>query len=127
MRVETSINLECHNILSPLTARYHDIVSEYSAISPLVDKRYKRGAWIAGTGSLSKTMFGTLSEDDGIRYDNAIRNLHDNEKRMPSIMKDNILVTSLTLTKFNKTLQTIKINEAILNQAIDDFSVKLKN
>lgn len=51
----------------------------------------------------------------------------DNEKRLASLMKENILVTSSTLSKFNKTLYTIKLNEASLNQAIDDFSLKFKN
>lgn len=127
IQLETAYNLECHNILEPLTIRYHDLVSEYSAISHLVDKRFKRSAWIGGIGSLAKTIFGTLSEDDGIRYDNAIQNAYDNEKRLASLIKENVLITSSVLTEFNKTLHTIKINEANLNQVIDNFSLKLKN
>ncbi|KAL0880701.1 hypothetical protein ABMA27_001917 [Loxostege sticticalis] len=124
---KSNYNLECNNILEPLTVRYHDLVSEYSAISHLVDKRFRRGAWIGGIGSLAKTIFGTLNEDDGIKYDNAIQNVHDNEKRLASLIKENVLVTSSVLSQFNKTLHTIKLNEANLNQAIDDFSLKLKN
>ncbi|XP_038207596.1 uncharacterized protein LOC119829254 [Zerene cesonia] len=42
-------------------------------------------------------------------------------------MKENILITSSSLSKFNDTLHKIKINEARLNDAIDELSVKLRN
>lgn len=87
----------------------------------------RRSAWIGAIGTLSKTIFGTLNEDDAVKYDNAIQSLQDNEKRMVSLIKENILVTSSALSKFNDTLHTIKINEARLNEGIDNLSLKLKN
>lgn len=120
-----SNSLECHNILEPLSVRYKDIVSGYSAISHLVDKRFKR-AWIGGIGSLSKIVFGTLDENDAIRYDNAIKDFQNNEKRLGSLIKENILMTSNIFSKFNETLHSIKINEASLNIAIDNLTSKQK-
>lgn len=105
--------------------RYQDIVSGYSAISHLVEKRFKR-AWIGGIGSLSKIAFGTLDENDAIRYDNAIKDFQDSEKRLSSLLKENILITSNILSKFNETLHNIQINEASLNQAIDNLTSKQK-
>lgn len=127
MQIKMQSNLECYNLLEPLTVRYNDIVSEYSATAHLTEKRFKRGAWISGIGSLSKTIFGTLDENDGIRYNEAIQNMQNNEKRLATLMKENILITSTTLSKFNETIYKIKINEANLNQAIDNFSAQLKN
>ncbi|XP_053607488.1 uncharacterized protein LOC128673571 [Plodia interpunctella] len=127
IRLEKSYNLQCNNLLEPLTIRYHDIVSEYSTISHLVNRRSRRGAWIGAVGSLSKIVFGTLDENDAIKYDNAIRNVQDNEKRLSSLIKDNILITSEVLTNFNKTLQSIQLNEVSLNLVIDNFSSTLKN
>lgn len=103
------------------------MVSEYSSISHLVNKRFKRGAWIGGVGTLAKTIFGTLDENDAIKYDNAIRNIQDDEKKIASLVKDNVLVTTSSLKEFNITLNKIKFNEICLNEAIDKFSISLKN
>lgn len=127
IQMETMINLECHNTLEPLSVKYNDIVSAYSSISHLIgSKRFKR-AWIGAVGTLSKTIFGTLDEDDAIKYDNAIQNVQDNEKRLSSLIKESILVTTTTLSKFNETLHKIKINEASLDEAVNNLSLKLKN
>lgn len=71
IQIEVSNDLECHNVLEPLTIRYNDIVSEYSSISHLINKRFKR-AWIGGIGTLSKTNFGTLNEDDAVKYNDTL-------------------------------------------------------
>ncbi|CAF4944161.1 unnamed protein product [Pieris macdunnoughi] len=82
LQLETIDNLECQNILEPLTVRYNDLVNEFSSISHLTDSnRRKRSPWLGGIGSLAKIVFGTLDEDDAIKYDNAIRNSENNEKR----------------------------------------------
>lgn len=115
-------------MLEPLSVRYNDIVSEYSSISHLVDNnRVRRSAWLGVIGSLSKTIFGTLNEDDAIKYDNAIQSVQNNEKRLSSLVKENILVTTSTLSKLNKTFYEVKTNEINLNIAIDELSQKLKN
>lgn len=127
-QLETAGDLECHSILEPLSVRYNDIVSEYSSFSHLTSSsRVRRGAWLGIVGSLSKTIFGTLNEDDAIKYDNAIQSIQNNEKRLSSLIKENILVTTSTLSKLNKTFYNIKTNEVNLNIAIDDLSQKLKN
>lgn len=127
IQFEISESLECTNILEPLTIRYNDMVSEYSSIAHLVNNRFKRSAWIGGIGSLAKTIFGTLDENDAIKYDNAIRNIQDNEKRIASLIKENVLVTTSSLLEFNNTIYKIKLNEISLSEAIDKFSISLKN
>lgn len=127
-QLNITYQLECHNVLEPLTIRYKDIVSAYSSITHLTGtNKFKRSAWIGAVGTLSKTIFGTLNEDDAIKYDNAIRDVHDNQKKLASLIKDNILVTTSTFSKFNESLQTIKTNEIILNQGIENLTSKYNN
>lgn len=114
---------ECTNILQPLVLRLIDIRKDYSAISHLTSGREKRSAWLAGVGSLFKQVIGTMDEDDAIRYNNAIQTLNNNNIKLASILKDNILVTSTALSRYNKTLETITTNEGRLNDAI----IKLSN
>lgn len=114
--------------MEPLTTRYHDIVNDYASISHLVDSsRPKRSAWISGIGTIFKHIFGTLTEDDAVKYDDAINVIQNNQKGIVSLMKQNILVTTSTIENYNKTFHKIQINEAILNEAIDRFSVNIKN
>ncbi|KAH9631555.1 hypothetical protein HF086_004716 [Spodoptera exigua] len=125
--MKTMIGLECHNILEPLTVKFNDIVSEYSSIAHLTSNRFKRGAWISGIGTLSKTIFGTLDENDGVKYDTAIQSIQNNEKQLSSLIKENILITTSTFTELNKTLRNIVINEAKLNSGIDKLQSKFEN
>lgn len=120
-------NSECRNTLRPLSVRYMDIIREYSSLTHLIDNRIKRGAWIGGVGTIMKQIFGTLDENDAIKYDNAIEHVQNNQKRLASLMKENILVTTSTLSKYNETINKIKINEENLNLAIDKVSLNLKN
>lgn len=120
-------DIDCHNILEPLTVRYHDIVKEYSSISHLMNNRAKRSAWFGGVGTVFKHIFGTLDEDDALKYDDAISSVQNNQKELASLMKQNILVTTSTIASYNKTLYKIKFNEDSLTNAVDKFSLELKN
>lgn len=103
------------------------MAQEFSSISHLLDTRSRRSAWIGGGGTVLKYIFGTLDEDDGIRYNEAIESVQTDQKKLATLMKENILVTTSVISKFNDTLNRIKINEANLNQAIDKLSSGLQN
>lgn len=120
------ISTECHNMLQPLTVRYQDMNKEFESISHLLDNRVKRSAWIGGIGSLLKQIFGTLDEDDALRYDEAIETVQTDQAKLASLMKQNILVTTSVMTSYNSTLNKIKNNEANLNTAIDRLSLSLQ-
>lgn len=118
---------ECMNILDPLTTRYHDIVKKLDSVSHLLENRMKRSAWIGGIGSIVKQIFGNLDENDGLKYNEAIEAMQNDQQKLTSLMKNNILVTSSIITSYNKTLHQIKTNEANMNQAIEKLTLKLKN
>lgn len=67
--------------------------------------------WLGGISILSKIIFEIRNEDDAVKYDNAIRSTQNNEKRLGSLNKENILVTISTLFKTNETLHKIRMNE----------------
>lgn len=115
-------NSKCHNYLQPLAARLDSILRDYSAISHLISDRDKRSAWFAGIGSVFKQIIGTMDENDAIRYNNAIQSLDDNNKKLASLVKDNILMTNFAISNYNETLKTININEARLNSAIESLN-----
>lgn len=113
---------ECQSMLTPMVTRQRDLYKEFNSISHLLDTRSRR-AWVAGVGSVMKHIFGTLSEDDGIRYDEAITALQNNVKKSASLIRENILVTNSVISSFNKTVYNIKANEDNLNEAINKLSI----
>ncbi|XP_063830216.1 uncharacterized protein LOC135079489 [Ostrinia nubilalis] len=118
---------ECNSVLEPLAILYHNMVQDFTSISHLLENRSRRSAWIGGGGTILKHIFGTLDEDDGIRYNEAIKTVQGDQKKLAALMKENILVTTSVITAFNKTLDRIKINEANLITAIDKLSLGLQN
>ncbi|KOB52363.1 Uncharacterized protein OBRU01_26024, partial [Operophtera brumata] len=116
----------CQNRFQPLSVRYQDLTTEFDSISHLIENRFKR-AWIRGVGSVLKQIFGTLDENDALKYNDAIEYVQENEKHLVSLMKESILVTSSTITSYNQTLSKIKDNEINLSEAIDNLSLNLKN
>lgn len=119
--------LECDNLLQPLITRHKDIVRDNEAISYLMSRQTKRSAPLSFIGTLSKKLFGTMDEDDAIRYDKAILEVESDNKKIASLLKDNILITTSTLKSFNETVNVIKYNENQLSLAIDSLYKDVKN
>lgn len=117
-------DFRCLNMLHPLTSLYDDILRDYDAISHLFSPRPKRSAWFAGIGTLMKKLFGTMNEDDSEKYSNAIQMLHSNDKKLASLVKQNIFLSKSAISNFNETIITILNNEARLN---DITNALLKN
>ncbi|VVC90597.1 unnamed protein product, partial [Leptidea sinapis] len=62
--------------------RYEDIKREYNSISHLISSRNKRSAWFNAIGTAFRHIFGTLDEDDAIKYDQAIEYVQTDEKTL---------------------------------------------
>lgn len=119
--------LECTNLFEPLNTRFKDIAHDNEAIFHLTSRQSKRSALIGFVGTISKKLFGTMDEDDAIRYDNAIKEVETDQKKLAILMKENILVTTSTLKCFNETLSIIKLNEKHLENAIEEMSQDILN
>lgn len=118
---------KCHNFLQPLTSRLEGILRDYDSISHLIPERNKRSAWFPGFGTLFKHLIGTMDENDSFRYNAAIQHLESNDKKLSSLIKDNILMTNTALRNYNDTLKLISINEARMGNAIENLSTVLNN
>lgn len=118
---------ECENILQPLEVRFSDMLRDFDSVSHLVARRTKRSAWFGGVGSVFKTLFGTVDENDAIRYDNAIRVLQDDQKDLAENIKQGIVVTTFALDALNKSINQLIDNEKSLNNAVTILSDNLKN
>lgn len=73
-----------------------------------------------------KTDIWYLNENDALKYDEAITSLKNDEKRMTSQIKENILITTSIIKYFNNTLNKIQSNEVNLNEDIDNLSLNIK-
>lgn len=118
---------ECESTFEPLMVQQRNIVKLFGSISHLIDNRSRRGAWIGGIGTVLKTVFGTLDENDAFEYDQAIHSVQENQKNLLSLIKNNILVTNSVISTFNNSLYKVKQNEIKLNNAIGELSLKMLN
>lgn len=120
-------NSECHNVLEPLTLRFHDAIRDFKSISHLTSGRIKRSAWFSGIGTVFKHIIGTLDEDDAIRYNEAINTLQNDENKIASIVKQNILVMNSTIQHYNDVMNKVTLNEAILQISLDKLTNYVSN
>lgn len=113
------------NYLKLLNLTQNRVENKLTEIIPHTG-RVKRGI-INGLGSIFKTITGNLDASDGIRYENLIKELQNNQKNLEaSILKQNSL-SLVVINKFNSTLQQINHNEKLLESRINKIAALLKN
>lgn len=120
-------DVECHNMLQPLSIRYYDIIRDFESISHLIETRSKRSPWFGGVGMLFKHLFGVMDEDDAIKYSDAIKIVENDQTQLSKLVKENILITTSTLSSVKDVVNKISVNEQQLNSAIEILSANQKN
>lgn len=120
-------DFECQNVFQPLISMFEDLTRDYHSLSHLISSRSKRSAWIPGIGTIFKHIFGTMDEDDAIKYSNAIQHLKTNSRTILNLVKENILISKSAITNFNETLIEINKNEDRLNNIIGNLSTRINN
>ncbi|XP_041987906.1 uncharacterized protein LOC121739485 [Aricia agestis] len=120
-------DIECHNLLGPLSVRLNDIIRDFDSISHLIEIRSKRSAWFGAVGTVSKHLFGTLDEDDALRYNSAIQIIERDQSKLSQLVKQNILVTTSTLSSLNEIINKISVNEKHINKAIQALTLGQQN
>ncbi|CAK1554979.1 unnamed protein product [Leptosia nina] len=84
---------ECRNLFQPLIARYEDMIRYSEAIPDLSSHHIiKRSPLLGIVGTISKKLFSTMDEEDAIRYNNAVKEIQLDQKKIASYIKDNIIV-----------------------------------
>ena len=91
----------CGNIHNTLVSQIRELENKNALLKP-VHTRSKRG-YFDGVGTLSKTLFGTLNEDDAIALHLEIETLASNEKHINQLLRNQTLILDSTLNIYNKT------------------------
>lgn len=121
-------NSQCQNLLQPLQALYNDILKDFNSISHIISNSVsKRSAWFSGIGTVFKHIFGTLDENDAKSYNDAIQALYNNDKKLADSITKSILISQTAISSMNKSLNEININQAKLNDVIDQLSFSVRN
>lgn len=102
---ETLAKLEAEKSL------YMDLVSSH--------KRQKRG-YINAVGSISKTLFGTLSAEDADRYDKILSEVEQNLDAVTHLVSEQTSIDRAILDSVNGTLGTIEYNVEALNKTLNN-------
>lgn len=98
----SSYFVELDNFNRALLYQLKSVEQKFNAISP--NKRIKRGL-INGLGSIIKGITGNLDANDAKRYDQAIRDLEDNQKEVIQNLNKEISLTSKIIENFNGTVK----------------------
>lgn len=119
---------QCHNMMQPLDSLFSDILRDHNSISHLTSSSpIRRSAWFSGVGTVFKHIFGTLSEEDAEKYNNAIRILYDNDSKLTNSLTDSIIVSQSAISNLNRSLYELNRNEAILDATLENLTHSLNN
>lgn len=118
----------CHDVLQPLESLHNDILRDFDSISHIItNDRVKRSAWFSGVGTVLRHIFGTLDEDDAANYNNAIKVLYDNDKKLADSIKKTVVVSQSAIANINQSLHDINKNQIKLNSAVDTLFDNVKS
>lgn len=101
-----------------------DEIDQNAEILDPSHKRSRRGL-INVVGTLSKTLFGTLDEEDAKHYDSQIQNLKKNEDHLLELLKAQTLIVDKTVNLFNKTMSDIQLEFDTIQNKFDKLSQSL--
>ncbi|XP_045486862.1 uncharacterized protein LOC123689664 [Pieris rapae] len=120
---------QCHNLLQPLEAILKDLQRDFDAVSHLVSDDYvsKRSAWFSGIGTVFKHIFGTLTEDDARIYEDAIKTLYENDKKISGTLKKTVIASQSAISNINQSLHDMNLNQAKLNGVVKQLESSVSN
>lgn len=126
--INHTINNLTTPLKEPLLIRSRDLLNQAYSIQIFtkhyINKRQKRGLFNI-VGTIQHYLFGTLDADDGIKYDNYIKLLEENQH----VLKDDIATTQSVLRNITKTFDVtfskIKLNQERLQNSIQGLSKRV--
>lgn len=92
----------------------------------LFTQNRKQRALFNAIGTFSKSLFGTLDEDDAVLYNEQIKNLTLNQNSLLSLMKSQILIVEATTNMFKKTRDDIQKEFQIMLHKLKSIEIKTK-
>lgn len=110
----------CESQISNIKIILRDIDQNTEILEPK-HLRNRRGL-INAVGSLSKTLFGTLDEEDAKHYDNQIKKLKVNEDHLLELIRSQTIIIDKTINIFNKTSVDIELEFSNVLDKFDKIS-----
>lgn len=107
----------CDGAVAEITHLMTDIQRKYKFLNP--NYRSKR-ALLNVIGTISKSLFGTLNEDDAKFYDKQIELSKTNEKHLLSLIQKQTILLKTTKNVFSKSEQAIENQMLAINLKIEN-------
>jgi hypothetical protein len=76
-------------------------------------------------GTISRTLFGTLDEDDGKFYTDKISQLEQEQASFLRLPKEQVVLVKATLKTVNRTLHDVAYNKQILEKGLSDIKKRI--
>lgn len=117
----------CRQTLKLINFQINNLEQKFETIKHLTShsskdlQRSKRGVF-NGLSYALKWLTGTPDSDDAQYYTDAIKNLNEQNHDIQMLLKQQTQIMSHTIDNFNKSVQTLIINENILNENIEKFN-----
>lgn len=78
------------------------------------NKRDKRGL-INGIGTIFKSLFGTLDQDDADYYNTVINKVESSDQHLVSLLKEQVQIVHSTIRNFNTSITNVERNNLIFD------------
>lgn len=99
-----------------------DVVNtKFKSIYPFDLRRTKRGL-INALGSVVKFISGNLDHDDAIRYENAIKELYENQDKIVKSYNKQMTLNTDLMNWFNETFLSVQHNDEEISNKINTLS-----
>lgn len=114
---------ELINFIKVLNITKHSVENKLLEILPLEginkqkSRRIKRGL-INGLGSIFKAITGNLDANDGQHFEDLIQKLNSNEIKLQKQVKDNHILSTVLVNKFNDSLNQISHYQRLLSSKL---------
>lgn len=92
------------------------VQQKFTSVYPI--KRQKRGL-INGLGSIIKSISGNLDQEDADRFNQAIRNLQENQNNIANKLNQEISLTTKIIDNFNHTITLVLHNQDVIANGIE--------
>lgn len=120
--------LMCKTYIKTINQLLDSMYSKEQTLKTLIGHKRVKRAWLNIIGTISKTVFGTMDQEDADYYNSAINNVTTNEKHLLNLFKQQIHVVQSTITNFNNTISRLNDNRIVFNEnfkKLESFTSRL--
>jgi len=115
----------CSHFGDTMSHRLQQIRNMQRLLSGIVQKgedngRYKRGLFNF-VGKISKTLFGTMDDDDVQYYHDQVDRFEQGSTTLTQLVKQQLIVVKSTLGGFNETLSDVECNERKMRDGLSQL------